>query len=165
MSTNTVIKMSIQRMICTGCGAEINAACGCGRPYVPKAQRAAEAVAANPEQSNRAIADNIGVDEKTVRKARATADQSAVEARIGLDGKTRGKPKRRRGPRTSEFTDEPEHDRDLRMLRGAWDGACASARAEFLDWANVLVAKQQQPSSAIKAAADRAEARARRRQR
>jgi hypothetical protein len=37
------------------------------------------------------IADEIGADEKTVRKARQTADQSAVddEPRVGLDGKQR----------------------------------------------------------------------------
>jgi hypothetical protein len=39
VSASTVIKMSIQRMICTGCGAEANASCNCGQPYVPKAVR------------------------------------------------------------------------------------------------------------------------------
>jgi hypothetical protein len=65
----------------------------CRVPYVPKTMRAAEAIKANPEKSNRAIAAEIGADEKTVRKAReATADQSAVQERIGLDGKTRKLP-------------------------------------------------------------------------
>ena len=44
--------LSIQRMICTGCGAEANASCNCGVSYIPKAVRAREAVAANPEKSN-----------------------------------------------------------------------------------------------------------------
>jgi hypothetical protein len=84
---------SIQRMICTGCGAEANASCNCGKPYVPKAQRAKEAIEAKPHLSNVAIAKDIGVDEKTVRKARATSDQSEVdEKRTGRDGKVRRMP-------------------------------------------------------------------------
>jgi hypothetical protein len=30
---DTVIKMSNQRMVCTGCGAEANASCNCGVSY------------------------------------------------------------------------------------------------------------------------------------
>jgi hypothetical protein len=76
---------SVVRLACSACGAEANASCNCGKPYVPAGQRAAEAVAANPEKSNRAIAEKIGVDEKTVREARA--DQSAPETITGRDGK------------------------------------------------------------------------------
>ena len=87
-------KISVVQLQCTLCGAETHAACSCGAIYRPKAQRAAEAVKEHPEKSNRAIADDIGVDEKTVRQARATtADYSAVdEPRVGLDGKTRKLP-------------------------------------------------------------------------
>ena len=87
-------KISVVQLQCTLCGAETHASCSCGAIYRPKAQRAAEAVAEHPEKSNRAIAEQIGVDEKTVRQARAsTADQSAVdEPRVGLDGKTRNLP-------------------------------------------------------------------------
>jgi hypothetical protein len=53
--------------------------------YKPKAVRARRAVEANPEKSNRAIAEEIGVDEKTIRKARA--DLSAPESVTGKDGK------------------------------------------------------------------------------
>jgi hypothetical protein len=86
----TVIPMSIQRMVCTGCGAEANASCNCGVSYVPKAQRAAEAVKANPEKSNRVIAEDVGVDEKEVRRQRAKlgADMSAPENVTGRDGKS-----------------------------------------------------------------------------
>ena len=59
-----VIKLSIQRMVCTSCGAEANASCNCGVSYIPKALRAAEAVKANPEKSDRAIAADIGVAPK-----------------------------------------------------------------------------------------------------
>jgi predicted DNA-binding ribbon-helix-helix protein len=59
-----------------------------------KLQMAVVAVKANLEKSNRTIAEEIGVDEKTVRKARESiADMSAI--RTGLDGKTRKMPERR----------------------------------------------------------------------
>ena len=40
--------ISIQRLICTGCGAETKATCNCGMEYRPKAALAKEAVEANP---------------------------------------------------------------------------------------------------------------------
>ncbi len=100
------IKVSVVRLACTLCGAEANASCGCNAIYRPKAQRAAEAIKEHPEKSNRAIADEIGVDEKTVRQARdSTADNSAVdEPRIGLDGKRRKLP--------SYFADPPPEIRE-----------------------------------------------------
>jgi hypothetical protein len=63
--------------------------CDCGAPYVSAGQRAAEALKANPEKSNRSIADDIGVSEFTVRKARkkSTSSKDEVEKRIGRDGK------------------------------------------------------------------------------
>ncbi len=66
---------------CSSCGATVDAACDCGAPYLPAGQRAAEAVAANPEKSNRAIAADIGVDHKTVAKARG--DNSPPERVTG----------------------------------------------------------------------------------
>ena len=73
-----------------------------------KAARAAAAVAANPEKSNRAIAAETGLSEPTVRRAR-TASHDAVErtgavgkdlpvARTGLDGKTRRLPEQKPPP-------------------------------------------------------------------
>lgn len=84
---NTVIKMSIQRMVCTGCGAEANASCNCGVSYVAKSVRAAEAIRANPSRSDRAIAADIGVSDRTVNRARATND-APDEDRVGRDGKS-----------------------------------------------------------------------------
>ncbi len=63
---------------------------------VPKRTRAADAIAANPQMSNVAIADEIGVDEKTVRKARPASDKSEPDERVGRDGKTYTVPKRTR---------------------------------------------------------------------
>jgi hypothetical protein len=72
---------------CTGCGVEIPAVCDCNLPYdIVKPSVAAKKYAeAHPEKSNRAIAADIGVNDKTVRQVRK---QSAPETkRTGRDGK------------------------------------------------------------------------------
>ena len=103
--------IAISRLICVGCGSETNATCNCGMEYRPKSVRAREAVEANPEKSNRVIAEEIGVDEKTVRKARgSTADWSAV--RTGLDGKTRRMPEKQIGPAPEDEDQHEEPDDD-----------------------------------------------------
>jgi hypothetical protein len=81
-------------MVCTSCGAEANASCNCGVDYKPKAVRAREAVEANPEKSDRAIAKEIRVTAPTVGKARreSTVNDFTVDERTGLDGKTRKQP-------------------------------------------------------------------------
>jgi hypothetical protein len=91
-SPTPAIKLSIQRMVCTSCGAEANASCNCGKAYVPKAVRAAEAIAANPEKSNRQIADEIGADKVIVDRARKKlestgGDMSPPASVTGKDGK------------------------------------------------------------------------------
>jgi hypothetical protein len=82
------------RLQCSHCGAGATAACECGAPYVPAGKRAEEAVAANPEKSDRAIAAAIGVSHTTVQKARkATGNKLPVdEKRTGKDGKQRKLP-------------------------------------------------------------------------
>lgn len=94
--TATVLKMPIAAKIeCSSCGAKADASCNCGAPYIPAGERAAKAVAANPEKSNRALAAEIGVSEPTVRRAReGTASHDAVDTRLGLDGKVRKLPTR-----------------------------------------------------------------------
>ena len=72
--------------------ASEDASCNCGAPLMSKAQRAAEAIAANPQKSNRALAEEAGVSEGTVRTARRTTPQGyavADEPRVGIDGKQR----------------------------------------------------------------------------
>ncbi len=95
---NTVIQFAVQRLSCSECGAEANASCNCGKPYVPAKVRAAEAIKANPQKSDRAIADEIGVSHQTVGRAReeATGPHGPVEEprRVGLDGKARMPPTR-----------------------------------------------------------------------
>ena len=86
-------------IFCSKCGAEAKPGCQCGVAYIPAAAFAAKAVAAHPEKSDRTIAREIGVSDKTVAKARkATAEKSAVAKRIGRDGKARKLPNKRMTP-------------------------------------------------------------------
>ncbi|MBT1509495.1 hypothetical protein KIP88_03175 [Bradyrhizobium sp. SRL28] len=164
-------------MRCTKCGTFTRCACGCGRPYVsehrwgmpveteepvkvtpvqpPSAmERAAAAIAAHPEKSNRVIAAEIDVAEPTVRRARqrirdAGGDDAVDDAvgRIGRDGR------RRRLPGTTASFQLPDPDRDLiqdmhpdaitEEQRWQWSAANAAGDAiamrafwsrEFGDW-------------------------------
>jgi hypothetical protein len=82
-------------LCCVKCGAKAKPGCQCDAAYVPARVYAAKAIAAHPEKSDRAIAAAIGVDSKTVAKARkATAEKSAVAKRIGRDGRARKLPAR-----------------------------------------------------------------------
>ena len=149
---------------CSACGTTVDAGCDCGAPYLPAGQRAAAAVAANPQRSNRAIADEIGVDEGTVRKARrATADDSAVdEPRIGMDGKVRRLPTRiTSDDDEDEFTAKElaERDRGSFLLRAQEaknfafytgqvdDGLLEFARGTAAAWCE-LVAKMEKKHEA-----------------
>jgi hypothetical protein len=112
-ATVVEIRQSIQRMVCTACGAEANASCNCGVAYQPKSVRAGEAIKANPEKSNRAIAGDTGIGLETVRKARnelTTSGQLKDGPRTGLDGKTRNIP-------TKPDRDDDEEGFDDALLR------------------------------------------------
>lgn len=107
---------------CSSCGATVDAACDCGLPYMPAGQRAAAAVAANPQMSDRAIAQELGVGSNTVRRARErTAPHGAVdgEPRVGLDGKVRRLPRRIDEDDEEEFSPKElaARDRGSFMLR------------------------------------------------
>lgn len=72
---------------CSQCGASTEAPCNCGARYNPIA-RANQALQTNPNRTDRAIAREIGVDHKTVGKAReARGDDSPPGVRRGNDGK------------------------------------------------------------------------------
>jgi hypothetical protein len=102
---------------CTKCGAAAEATCDCGSPYVPARERAAKAVAENPQKSNRAIADEVGVSYETVRRARETTDTPvSVDERIGLDGKVRRLPVRDYEPDVEDEV-EPENYRGAFLMR------------------------------------------------
>jgi hypothetical protein len=90
------LKAGPTQLRCEGCGTLADAACDCGVGYLPvKASvAAAKAIEKNPEASNRAIAEKIGVNKDTVRVARKqVAENSPPAKRIGKDGKTRKMPK------------------------------------------------------------------------
>lgn len=77
-------------LMCSACGASAEAACDCGAPYKSANEHAAKAIARNPNKSNRAIAADVGISDKTVAKARRKtgAEKSAPEKRAGKDGKS-----------------------------------------------------------------------------
>lgn len=64
--------------------------CNCGVSYVAKSVRAAEAIKAAPEKSDRAIAAEIGVSRATVQQARGAEQVANYEPpeRVGRDGKS-----------------------------------------------------------------------------
>jgi len=115
--TPPAIKISVTQLQCTACGAETHATCNCGKPYTPKLHRAAKAVAQHPYLSNRVIADEIGVDEKTVRDARAElrTDSAVDEPRIGKDGKTRQLPTKPQPEPDTPVVYEFKADRSLAL--------------------------------------------------
>lgn len=116
MRAQTVIQMNVQRLACTACGAEAHASCNCGKPYLPAKQRAKDAIKANPQKSDRAIAADLGISHPTVSKARreTTGNELPVdEPRVGLDGKVRRLPVRLV---EEPEPDESEHEEGLRVI-------------------------------------------------
>jgi len=93
------------KLVCSACGAAGEGSCGCGVAYVSPGARAEEAVKANPEKSDRAIADDIGVSHQTVMRERkkATGPHGPVEKRVGKDGKSRKPPKRGTGKTAEKY--------------------------------------------------------------
>lgn len=138
---------------CSKCGAKAKPGCNCGVAYVPAHVFAAKAVAAHPEKSDRIIAREIGVSDKTVAKARkATAEKSAVAKRIGRDGKARKLPTKQM---TSEVADamRARAEAVARLFPPPVKTIPKAARAELIaalrmlaksrDTAAVLVEKQR----------------------
>lgn len=78
-------------MRCSGCGVTQAAACDCGVAYVPAGEYAAKAIAdpANREKSHSMLAQEIGVSDQTVLRARGLGSTNVEpERRLGLDGKS-----------------------------------------------------------------------------
>jgi hypothetical protein len=80
-------KFTVTQLQCTGCGAETHAACSCGKPYVPAAQRVAEYDKANPGQSARRVAAETRADRETVTRVRARGGMPPPKTVTGRDGK------------------------------------------------------------------------------
>jgi hypothetical protein len=90
---------------CTACGVLADAKCNCGvaYAYISPGELAQRAVNTYPKWSSRALANKLGIDPETVRRARATrkttaANAAVAEKRIGLDGKERQMPRKRGRP-------------------------------------------------------------------
>lgn len=130
---NTVIRMSVQRMVCTGCGSEANATCDCGVSYVAKGVRAAQAIKANPKRSDGAIAADLGVDRSTVSRARSDVvhDAPPDDERTGRDGKSYSIRQR--------VTDDP--DLPPKLIE---DAAATNRRRVFLRCADDVLRKAEQ---------------------
>lgn len=110
------IRPALTALHCSGCGAVADASCDCGLPYVPAIERAAKAVAANPEKSNRALAEEIGVGVETVRRARLTDPDGSVEPRVGRDGKVRRLPTRAHPEDADDNESPPSRKRDAFLI-------------------------------------------------
>ena len=87
MKPELQIVRSLQRLQCSACGTEANASCDCGKPYVPAAQRVAEYDKANPGQSTRQAAADLGISNKSVSVARGVT-RVTPDTVTGRDGKT-----------------------------------------------------------------------------
>ena len=74
-------------IFCSECGAKAKPGCNCGAAYIPAAAFAVRAVKAHPEKSDRTLAREIGVDHKTVAKARKSVGDKSPTRRVGADGK------------------------------------------------------------------------------
>jgi hypothetical protein len=97
------------RLECNACGAEAKGSCNCGVPYSPVASRAAAAIAAHPEKSNRAIAAETGASTWTVNQERKKAAERGLspDKHVGKDGKSYPA-KLSRPPAPDEDEDEPD---------------------------------------------------------
>jgi hypothetical protein len=141
------VPVAFPKLKCIQCHSEVSAACDCGAPYLSPFDLAAQAVKADPEKSNRAIAAEIGVSNQTVMRARkaATAPNGAVEKRRGRDVKRRRQPSGRQWivgslpenqDDAADDTDASELWSDLegsidRLLQAGISGAEITMRAMF----------------------------------
>jgi hypothetical protein len=137
------------RLECSLCGASTNATCECGAPYVPAGARAAAAVAANPEKSDRALATEIGVGKDTMRRARKSTGASEPVKRVGRDGKARKRPIKKQRRSAGDFArnmldvgqvitiaapiaGETVNSTPMNPIATTWDVANIETRREFL---------------------------------
>lgn len=67
-------QLSIARLQCSACGAEANASCNCGKPYIPALRRAKEIAEANPDLSVRKLAEVAHVGRGTAHRAKGVPD-------------------------------------------------------------------------------------------
>jgi hypothetical protein len=124
-------------MRCTACGALAQAACNCGAPYayISPGELAAKALKDNPALSDREIANKLGIGATTVRRARPTAPNGAVEKRTGKDGKTRRMPKRKR---PSKAPGVKQAQRSIDVTPATWEEVKLRAAAADMSAAQLI---------------------------
>ncbi len=81
--TEQARNLKSRRLECSKCGASAEASCNCGVAYVPAGIRAAQAVAANPDKSMRAIAAETGVSKSTIHRAKQSVPNGTSRSRGG----------------------------------------------------------------------------------
>jgi hypothetical protein len=135
-------KISI-KLECSSCGATADAACDCGVAYVPAGERAAKAVAESPDKSNVVIAEEIGVSEPTVRRARkkTTSSHDEAEKRVGKDGKVRRLPKKAHHKKPKD---------DSNPLVAAWAQATLKTKQEFIRACWTEIKQVRDPGSVMR---------------
>jgi hypothetical protein len=96
MKNATVIQFSIQRLQCSACGAEANASCNCGQPYVPAMERAKREAEKDPSASVRTIAERARTGVRQAHEAKKAVSKETPEQAVpdgtpktvtGRDGK------------------------------------------------------------------------------
>ena len=134
-SCGGVIKMVDRHIFCSDCGAKGEAGCDCGAGYISASAFAAKASARNPGKSNRAIAEEIGVSESTVRVGRKEQlrENNAVEHRTGKDGRRRKMPIRSvPGSKAKHKIDERTGD-EITQYEGIKRKAVLELEAELVE--------------------------------
>lgn len=127
--TNVVSIRRPAELACSACGSIAEASCDCGVPYVPAGQRAIEAIRANPQKSDRAIAAELGIGNKTVSRARnALVSDDTPDERVGRDGKSY--PVRPRIVR--EIVEEFDPELALAQTKDAFIARAAQAQADAI---------------------------------
>jgi hypothetical protein len=107
-----------------------------------KRELIAKLLKANPEKSNRQIAEPLKVDHKTVASVRVmketTGEIPQLTKTTGKDGKTRPtkpRPAKKQGAEPPPSSpQESREDCQLRILQQAWKTTCEVARTRFMTW-------------------------------
>lgn len=105
----------------------ISADLGITRKAIHEAREVRDAEEADPGIVRRTLDEALDAGKEPTRAKVKRAVKAKVKRAV------KAKSKRTRKPRGHKNTvEETQHDRDLRMLLGMWEAACATARQEFL---------------------------------
>jgi ParB-like chromosome segregation protein Spo0J len=99
-----------------------------------EARRSVKISSISPEAKKAAKEAGLDNNQSALLKVASAPPSQQVAAVAGISAKTielRNKKKRRPRYSSRAVEEEPQHDRDLRMLRGVCEGACVSAQQAF----------------------------------